>query len=38
MMSLSELLESKKQRYGDEVTAEEEFIADALAGLFSNDR
>ena len=38
MMSLSELLESKKQRYGDEVTAEEEFIADALAGLFSNDK
>lgn len=36
--SLSELLENKQQRYGDEVTAEEEFVADALAGLFSNDK
>lgn len=38
MKSLSELLENKEQMYGDEVTAEEEFVADALAGLFSNDK
>lgn len=38
MKSLSELLENKQQKYGDEVTAEEEFVADALAGLFSNDK
>ncbi len=38
MKSLSELLENKQQMYGDEVTAEEEFVADALAGLFSNDK
>jgi len=38
MKSLSELLENKKQMYGDEVIAEEEFVADALAGIFSNDK
>lgn len=36
--SLAELLENKTQMYGDEVTAEEEFVADALAGIFSNDK
>ena len=38
MKSLSELFENKQQKYGDEVIAEEEFVADALAGIFSNDK